>query len=71
MFLRSNDTLGDLRPWIQVVGIKVTHLETGNQQSAQTLVDIGFLDVATSYGLWQIPVFRTAFHVSACQHSLG
>ena len=70
MGIAGHDTVGNLSPGIQLVGIEVTELKAGNEQSFQATVEIGFLDVSTTYGLGQMLVFRAALHVGACQDSL-
>ena len=71
MGIAGDEALGQLCPGIQFVGIEVTELKAGNEQSFQATVEIGFLDVSTTYGLGQMLVFRAALHVGACQHGLG
>ena len=71
MGVTSHDALRDFSPGIQVVVIEVAQFETCYQQATQALVKVCLLDVATTYGLGQVFVFRTAFHIGACQNGFS
>ena len=71
MSLGSHHTIWYLRPGILFIGIEVAQLETGYQQAAQTLVEIGLTDITTAHSLGQVLVFRATLHIGTSQHGLG
>ena len=70
MFLRGNHAGGNLRPWVQLVIVEVTQFETGNEQTAQALVEVSLLDVTALHGSRQVLVFRAALHIGTAQYGL-
>ena len=67
----GHDTFGNLRPGIQVIAVEISQFEAGNEQTAQTLIEVSLFHLATTYGLWQILVFRSALNIRTSQYGLG
>ena len=65
------DALRDFRPGIQVIAVEVAQLKAGDEQTAQALVEVGLLDVATAHGHGQVFILRSALNVGASQDGLG
>ncbi len=68
-------TLNDLRsntlPLHFPLGVKVTHLKAGTQQTHETAVDILFFNFSLLYRLYQRTERDTALHVSTRAQSVG
>ena len=54
MFLACHYVLGYLGPRVQLVGVEVAQFKAGDEQTAQTAVDVGLADVATAHSLGQM-----------------
>ena len=70
MLFRGNHALGNLRPGVQVVVVKVTEFKTRNQQTAQTTIEVGLLDITPLDGCRQVLILRTTLHICTCQYGL-
>ena len=63
MGIAGHDTLGNLRPRVQVVAVEIAQLKAGDEQTAQAAVEIGLLDVTPTDGHGQALVFGATLQV--------
>ena len=70
MSIRGDDALGNPSPLYEVVAVEVAHLEAGDEQAAQRVVEVALLDVAAAHGLGQMAVLRATLHVGAGKDGL-